>query len=79
MGSNPTKGVRFGSSSQRVGGYGLTARRRIPDPKIGGSNPSSLTFLLVSPSGGSRLSGARLRPEAGKLAEGGFDPPSFGL
>ena len=25
-------------------GYGLMARRRIPDPKIGGSNPSSLIF-----------------------------------
>ena len=26
------------------GGYGATAARRIPDPKVGGSNPSSLTF-----------------------------------
>ena len=55
------------------------ARRRIPDPKIGGSNPSSLTFWPVSPSGGRRPSGARLGSEVGKLAEGGFDPPSFGL
>ena len=29
-------------------GYGLMARRRIPDPKIGGSNPSSLTFFLAT-------------------------------
>ena len=28
----------------RTGGYGAMAARRIPDPKVGGSNPSSLTF-----------------------------------
>ena len=30
--------------SHRFGGYGAMAARRIPDPKVGGSNPSSLTF-----------------------------------
>ena len=44
VGSNPTWGGTFSPAPSRVGGYGLTARRRIPDPKIGGSNPSSLTF-----------------------------------
>ena len=44
VGSNPTQGGRFTPDASRVGGYGLTARRRIPDPKIGGSNPSSLIF-----------------------------------
>ena len=41
VGSIPTWGVQLFYSSR---GYGLTARRRIPDPKIGGSNPSSLMF-----------------------------------
>ena len=41
VGSIPTWGVCFAHVAR---GYGLTARRRIPDPKIGGSNPSSLTF-----------------------------------
>ena len=40
VGSNPT----WGALVLRDRGYGLTARRRIPDPKIGGSNPSSLIF-----------------------------------
>ena len=44
VGSNPTWGGTFSSAPSRVGGYGLMARRRIPDPKIGGSNPSSLIF-----------------------------------
>ena len=45
VGSNPTWGGTFSPAPSRVGGYGLTARRRIPDPKIGGSSPSSLIFL----------------------------------
>ena len=39
VGSNPTRGVGFR-------GYGLMARRRIPDPKTGGSSPSSLIFQV---------------------------------
>ena len=41
-------GTQAGCVCQRVRGYGLMARRRIPDPKIGGSNPSSLTFWQAS-------------------------------
>ena len=32
--------------SHRFGGYGAMAARRIPDPKVGGSNPSSLILLI---------------------------------
>ena len=41
VGSIPTWGDQVLYSFR---GYGLTARRRIPDPKIGGSSPSSLMF-----------------------------------
>ena len=40
VGSSPTVGAS--------GAHGATAARRIPDPKVGGSNPSGLTFLFFS-------------------------------
>ena len=49
-----------------VRGYGLMARRRIPDPKTGGSSPSSL-ILQIPP-------GARVR-----VAWVDADPPWVGL
>ena len=42
VGSSPTVGV--------YGAHGATAARRIPDPKVGGSNPSGLIpFFVFSP------------------------------
>ena len=31
-------------TASKMRGYGAMAARRIPDPKVGGSNPSSLIF-----------------------------------
>ena len=39
VGSSPTVG--------RLGAHGATAARRIPDPKVGGSNPSGLIIFCV--------------------------------
>ena len=49
VGSNPTWGAfaRTARSLTLEGGYGAMAARRIPDPKVGGSNPSSLILLQV--------------------------------
>ena len=58
VGSNPTWGVLFcradwdrapagnGVPTHVERGYGAMAARWIPDPKVGGSNPSSLTFFI---------------------------------
>ena len=48
VGSNPTWGAfaRAARSLTLEGGYGAMAARRIPDPKVGGSNPSSLILLV---------------------------------
>ena len=40
VGSSPTVGV--------LGAHGAMAARRIPDPKVGGSNPSGLILPPVS-------------------------------
>ena len=35
-----------GADGPRIGSYGAMAVRWIPDPKAGGSNPSSFTFVF---------------------------------
>ena len=40
VGSSPTVG--------RSGAHGATAARRIPDPKVGGSNPSGFTYAFLA-------------------------------
>ena len=40
VGSSPTVG--------RSGAHGATAARRIPDPKVGGSNPSGLICSFLA-------------------------------
>ena len=53
------------------GGYGATAARRIPDPKVGGSNPSSLTFDDPPPTGWFRPE-TRLEDHLGSLYSRAF-------
>ena len=36
--------ARAALTASKMRGYGAMAARRIPDPKVGGSNPSSLIF-----------------------------------
>ena len=45
--SGPARGLawrRAALTASKKRGYGAMAARRIPDPKVGGSNPSSLIF-----------------------------------
>ena len=40
------KVLNKGADGPRTGSYGAMAARWIPDPKVGGSNPSSFTFIF---------------------------------
>ena len=39
---------RAALTASKMRGYGAMAARRIPDPKVGGSNPSSLIFSHIN-------------------------------